>query len=194
MAPNAAALPRPHHDDGLNLRPYVLVFCFFWGLLFGFLIYVRGGAERDTFHDNLNRERIEREQSTRTRPETPVLRMDEREVSATPSVMPVPPDASRERPAEVSIRELLTSRSVGSFRRVWNGSRIPDHARIEMNRHWGLTPQTAPLPANPVRFQPDPHTTRGGAIDHLPPPGSSPRPPVPTPTLGDIEMPELDDF
>lgn len=194
MAPDAIPLSRYHQDDGMNLRPYILAFCFFWGLLFGFLIYVKDGENRNLFHQNLAEEQRLRNLTQTQKPEPPVLQMTQNEVGREPRKMPVAPDVTNERPAEINVRDLLTSRSVGSFSRVWNGSRIPDHARIEMNPAWGLTRLTAPLPQQPVRLQDDP-TRRGRDIDHLPVRDeASPRPPVPTPGLGEIEMPELDDF
>lgn len=133
-----------------NLRPYVLSFCFFWGLVLGFAVYSTSQSTAEI---------TEKEQKIAQAAEAARLKKiaeqnAKKNAAPTENTKKVgadvkPPIVVADLPAEQLKSEEDEVRTAAQSR-DWRS--IPQASKVRLNPAYGLTARTSPLPLPPERL------------------------------------------
>lgn len=154
-------------EERRNLRPYILLLCFFWGLVCGFVWFLRRGPFQPP-PPELPR-----------RSPTPSVEAPPPRPLGTPPPGPLPVST----PLPVSIPEVRASVSTFPPPQEAPQESIPpldetppDLPPLQLSPQWGLTGKTAKLPPLPLPLEkpspriepPPPPLPSGGTVPELP--------------------------
>ncbi len=172
------------HDERHSVRPYVLAFCFLWGLIFGFVFYLTNSATGSNPEQVAEQPPETEEQPVATEgsePE-PVAESSKRSVTEEPPAqrMIEIPDGPVTEKRRLDPDPVPTPKAETAERHLVESAPPPSRP-LHLRPDWGLTGRSIAAPPKPISLD-------------KPVPKSDIPPPIPDEELrlDDDKLPELD--
>lgn len=160
----------PEADQRVNLRPYILIGCFVWGILSGFLFHLLDKSKPED--DKTPEKPVE---TVKVKPDIPEVDPSVKILTDAVDKKPLAGERIAEPPPEDGMVDPDLDKGTDSSPALTISADPPETPLLSLNMSWGLSSITAPAPSEPSPLhKPGPRPPERGKIEGDFTPGDGP--------------------